>query len=160
MENLNNSENISNTYVVFEINNDFFALSTDYVTEVIEDKNITKVPLTPDHILGVINFRGNILPIISGKIKFNFKDTEDKKENYLILVIEIEIENKKNLLGMVVDNVSDVQKRKITDIIEVPASDNKFNAEYIDGAFKIDEKYIYILNAKKVFSEQEINILN
>jgi chemotaxis signal transduction protein len=73
-------------------------------------------------------------------------------------VLDIEIDKRKIQLGLVVDEVSDVQKINVIDINPVPAGENKFDAEFIEGAFKKDEHYIYILNAYKIFAIKEIQL--
>jgi purine-binding chemotaxis protein CheW len=153
------NENSNKTYVIFGIQSELFALSTEMVSEVIEINNITPVPNTPPHILGVTNFRGNILPVISSKIKFGFTDVESENIAFVVLVLELEIEKRKAKIGLVVDDVSDVFKISTSEINNVPASDSKFNPEYLEGAFKRKDKYVYILNAQKVFAVRDLQLM-
>lgn len=153
------NENSHKTYVIFSIQKELFALSTEMVSEVIEINNITPVPNTPQHILGVTNFRGNILPVISSKIKFGFSEQEEQSNAYVILVLDVEIEKRKSKIGLVVDEVSDVFKINHTEINSVPASDSKFNPEFLEGAFKKKDKYVYILNAQKVFAVKDLQLM-
>ncbi|MCK5535731.1 MAG: purine-binding chemotaxis protein CheW [Bacteroidales bacterium] len=153
------SEIQNNTYVIFRINQELFALSTDMVTEVIEINKITEVPNAPEHILGVTNFRGNILPVLSSKIKFGFGKDDLSGNSFVVLVLDIEIEKRNSQLGLVVDEVSDVLKVSINEIDNVPTGDSKFDPEYLEGAFKRDDKYLYILNAQKVFAIKDLQLM-
>jgi purine-binding chemotaxis protein CheW len=73
------------TYLTFVIGKEFFAVNVQYVLEVLQHQQITPVPKTPDHILGIINFRGDILPVVDTRCKFNIATDGDYQRQITIV---------------------------------------------------------------------------
>lgn len=147
-----------NSYLSFVLGDEIFAISVHKVLEVLEMQKITKIPQTPDYVKGVINFRGEILPVIDTRKKFNMPDGEDMKKN-VIIVLDLQIKDKSVILGSVVDGVRDVLDIREKDIKKVPEMGSKYNSEFIMGMAKYNEGFIMILDIDKVFSAEEIQLM-
>ena len=146
------------TYLSFKINNEMFAIPIIKVLEILQEQKITRVPNTPKDVKGVINFRGDIIPVFETRTKFGLPERKEGKKSIMI-VIEMKTENNKLVVGAIVDTAKDVITIPQKDIKPVPKMSSNFNADFLDGIAKIKEKFIMLLNTDKVFSEDEIATL-
>ncbi len=146
------------TYLSFKINNEMFAIPIIKVLEILQEQKITRVPNAPKDVKGVINFRGDIIPIFETRTKFGLPEREKGKKSIMI-VIEIKTENNKLIVGAIVDSAKDVITIPKENIKQVPTMSKNFNTDFLDGIAKIKEKFIMLLNTDKVFSEDEIATL-
>jgi len=148
-----------NTFLSFRIGKETFAVSVQKVLEVLEKQYITEVPNVPEYVEGVINFRGKIIPVIDTRIKFNLpRRNEDEK--YVVIVFDIHLEEKKMLIGAMADSVHDVLSLDENNILEVPEMGYNYNAEFLLGMLKNEESFTMILDIDKVFSKEDVNLLN
>jgi len=139
------------SYLTFTLENELFASPVNRVINILEMCQITPVPLAPDYMVGVINLRGSVLPLIDTRIKFEMSKTEFTP-NTCILVLDIEYENEKVFVGALVDSVQEVIEIKEDDILPAPSIGTKFKSENIKGVAHIDDKFIMILDMDRVFS--------
>ncbi|MBE9468754.1 MAG: chemotaxis protein CheW [Bacteroidetes bacterium] len=144
-----------NSYLVFQIGNEFFSTNVGKILGIQEMVKITKVPKTPNYIIGVINLRGNVLPVIDTRIKFGLKETEFTV-NTCIVVMEANIDNNTVQIGALVDSVNSVIEIEKGDILPPPNIGGKFQNEFINGMIKDDDKFIILLNIDKIFSSTEL----
>lgn len=93
---------IDNKYLVFEVD-EAYALALHHVVEIIEYRDVTKVPETPDYIAGIINLRGHVVPVIDVRRRFRKAYREGVRPRCIVI---IRLDN--NLLGLSVDNVVDL----------------------------------------------------
>jgi purine-binding chemotaxis protein CheW len=147
-----------NTYLSFIICSELFAVNVSKVLEVLQKENITKVPNAPDYIKGIINFRGEVVPVFESRARFNLTERKDD-ETYVIIVLDLSSENETFRIGAIVDKVQDVINISEDEIKPVPAMSKDFNTEFLQGIFKLNEKFIMLLDVEKVFKAGEINNL-
>lgn len=113
-------------------------------------QQITKVPHAAEFVEGIINLRGKVIPVLDLRKRFELSSIEDSK-SMRIIVVEID----GNVLGIMVDGVSEVL-RISSDIVEPPPpAIANVNAEYLEGVAKLDEKLIILLNIDKVLTLKE-----
>ncbi len=143
------------TYLTFQIGKEHFAVCVNFALEVLEQQYITPVPKSPKYILGIINFRGQILPVMDMHQKFDIGKAEDNK--YYIIIFEIPFKEKTMTIAGTADAVRDVIELSDEDIQNVPEMGINYDAKFIEGAVKINDKYVMILNSEKIFSMEEIN---
>jgi len=147
-----------NTFLSFQIGKEIFAISVKKVLEVLEKQHITEIPDVPDYVKGVINFRGDILPVIDTRIKFKIPIIDN--QSFVVIVMEIS-ENEKNMrVCAIVDNVQDVIAVDDTEVKPVPELGLKYKSDFLTGMIKTETSFIMILDINKVFSFNEIEILN
>jgi purine-binding chemotaxis protein CheW len=148
-----------NTFLSFRIGKETFAVSVQKALEVLEKQYITRVPNVPAYIEGVINFRGKIIPVLDARLKFNLPKRE-KDEKYVVIVFDLLVEDKKMVIGAMADSVHDVIAFDEANILEVPELGFNYNAEFILGMLKNEDSFTMILDIDKVFSSDEVTIIN
>ena len=148
-----------NTFLSFSIHKETFAVSVKKVPEVLQKQYITKIPNTPEFIKGVINFRGNIIPAVEMRSKFGMPE-RPTDQKYVIIVFDLEIDTKKIMVGAIADRVNDVIAFDETEVKAVPDLGLEYNVEFIKGMVKSGDKFIMILDIDKIFSKEEVNIIN
>lgn len=150
------------TYLTFELTQEYFAVPVTNVLEVMQKQHITHIPKAPEHVLGIINFRGNILPVIDTYQKFNLPKTGDS-DKHVVIVFEITENDKKTEIAALADSVKDVIEINPSEIQPLPELGLSYNVAYISGAIRYKDNFILLLNIEKVFSglefENKINIL-
>ncbi len=119
---------------------------------------ITPVPKTPDHVKGVINLRGRVIPVVDLRLRFSMEESE-YTERTCIIVVEITGQAGTVQFGIVVDSVSEVLNIKGEDIEDTPSFGEKVDTEYIFGMAKMEGGVKILLDIDKVLSAEEIAVL-
>ncbi len=140
--------------VSFKIGEEEFGITILAVQEIIKLIDITTVPNASEHIAGVINLRGRIIPVVHLRKRFGLPTVEATK-NTRIIVVEI---NDKTI-GFIVDEVNEVL-RISTDITEKPPElVASVNSEYITDVAKLDDRLLILLDLEKALSNDELEEL-
>ena len=142
-------------YLTFKLDDEIFALDVGKVREVLEYTSITKVPRTPDFMLGVINLRGSVVPVVDMRLKFDMEKTE-KTVNTCIIITEVEMDDDITVLGALADSVQEVVDLEPEQIEPAPRIGTSINTDFIKGMGKSDEHFTMILDIDKVFSSEEL----
>ncbi|MBN2754171.1 MAG: chemotaxis protein CheW [Candidatus Goldbacteria bacterium] len=137
--------------VGFRLKGEEFAFNIMKVVEIIRLKQITPVPTAPSFIEGVINLRGKIIPIID--LRKRFKLHEDARgKNVRIIIIEM---HGSQLVGVIVDEVTQVITVPEEQILPAPPSIVSVGGRYIEAVVQLEDKIIVFLDIEKIFSDQE-----
>lgn len=142
-------------YLTFKLDDEVFALDISQVREVLDFTAITKVPRTPDFMRGVINLRGSVVPVVDMRLKFDMSKTE-QTVNTCIIIVEINIENERIVLGALADSVQEVIELGPGQIEPAPRIGTRLHTEFIKGMGKRDESFIIILDIDRIFSIDEL----
>ena len=137
--------------VVFALEDSSYGLDIQFVREINRMVEITPIPNAPEFVEGIINLRGVIVPVVDLSKRFQLTGHENSKETRIVV-----IESKEHMLGLVVDEVSEVL-RLSSDQID-PANNMKTSGialEFIEGIGKVNDKLILILSPDKLFSSKE-----
>jgi purine-binding chemotaxis protein CheW len=145
-------------YLTFTLAEEEYGIGILKVKEIIGMITITSVPQTPEHVKGVINLRGKVIPVIDLRLKFSLP-AMDYTERTCIIVIEITRENGHILLGILVDSVSEVLNIKGGDIEETPNFGTRLNTDYILGMAKAGGKIKILLDIDKVMNADDMAAL-
>jgi purine-binding chemotaxis protein CheW len=145
-------------YLTFTLDDELFSVDVAKVREVLDYTNITKIPRTPEYMRGVFNLRGSVVPVIDLRLKFGMSKTENQR-NTCIIVLEICLEDDTIILGALADSVQEVFEIEPDQIEPSPRFGTKFKAEFLKGMGKRDEKFIMILDIDKVFSSDELALV-
>ncbi|MGD0821035.1 MAG: chemotaxis protein CheW [Desulfomonilia bacterium] len=146
-------------YLSFKLDEEEFALDISKVREVLDFTKITKVPQTPAFMRGVINLRGAVVPVVDLNKKFGIKDTE-KTVNTRIIIGEVDIEGENIVLGVLADSVHEVMELEPDHIEPAPKIGTRLNTDFLKGMGKRDEEFVMILDIDKVFSADDLAIVN
>lgn len=150
-------ENITETaqYLTFRLEEEVFALDISQVREVLDFTAITKVPRTPEFMRGVINLRGSVVPVVDMRLKFGMSRTEQTLST-CIIIVEINIEGERLILGALADSVQEVIELGPGQIEPAPRIGTRLDTEFIKGMGKRDEQFIIILDIDRIFSMDEL----
>lgn len=139
------------TYLTFIIGEDYFAVNVIKVLEVLEKQKVTQVPKAPEHIMGIINFRGQILPVIDTRKKFRIT-TENISNKNSVIVYEIKGETDVTTIAATADGVKDVIEIDDNEIKPIPEIGISYDSRYIKGAVNLNDKFVLILDIEKLLS--------
>ena len=145
-------------YLTFKLGDEVFGVDVAQIREILDYIKITKVPQTPDFMCGVINLRGNVVPVIDMRLKFGLERTNTTVDT-CIVVVEVELEGEKTILGALVDSVQEVFELDPEDIEPAPRIGIKLNIDFIKGMGKRDDNFIILLNIDKIFTSEEISVI-
>jgi purine-binding chemotaxis protein CheW len=145
------------SYLTFNLGEELYASNVKNVINIVELSKITKVPRAPEYMLGIINLRGMVLPVIDTRKKFGLQEKEFSV-NTCILVLEVVVNNANILVGALVDGVKEVIEIEDEEIKDPPTIGFSVNNYFITGVFKKkdEDSFIMILNMDSVFSTDEI----
>ncbi len=134
-----------NQYVVFKLNNESYGLLIEYVETIEKLTEITRVPGTADYISGVINLRGDVVPVVDLRKRFHLENNRDFEDNRIIVLAFDEMK-----VGILVDSCSEVVNLDNNQIDEVYDLINSFEEGYIQGIGKFNERMIIIVDIPKL----------
>ncbi len=137
-------ENTQERYVIFKLKNEFYGINIKYVQTIEKMIEITRVPKANSYVKGVINLRGEIVPVIDLRKRFNIESSNYDKDSRII-VNKIE----DVLVGFIVDSATEVKEIYKEDI-DYSIVDEGFNDGFIKGIGKIEEKIIILIDINKV----------
>jgi len=142
-------------YLTFMLEEEVFALDIATVREVLDFTGVTKVPQTPDFMRGVINLRGNVVPVVDLRLKFGMPMTE-KTVNTCVIIAEVALDGETVQLGAMADSVQEVLDLEPEQIEPPPRLGTKLNTEFIRGMGKHNDQFIIILDIDRVFSSWDL----
>ncbi len=145
-------------YVTFKLGDEMFAIDVFKAREVLDVTHVTRVPTSPNYMRGVVNVRGNSIPVIDLRSKFGLPPKEDTK-NTRIIVLELEIEEQTVVIGGLADSVHEVIELEPEEINESPSLGMKWRTDLILGMGKRDENFIIILDIERILNEDESQTL-
>jgi len=143
------------TFLSFKLSEEVFAINVSQVLNILEMSTITRIPKSPDYLKGVINLRGTVLPVVDLRIKFGLPEKKATVDTSII-VLSVDLEGEAVLVGILVDAVREVLELNNQDIAPTPSIGTKYNSGFIKGMWRMDDKFIMILDIDKVFSTEEI----
>ncbi|TCL66566.1 purine-binding chemotaxis protein CheW [Hydrogenispora ethanolica] len=142
--------------VVFKLGDEEFGVDILQVREIEKlDQPITRVPRAPEFVEGVINLRGEVIPIVDLRKRFGLVVRDISNQSRVIIV---ELNN--NQVGMVVDAVVEVLRVNLSDIDPAPAITKGVDAYFLNGVAKQNDRLIVLLNLEKALSAEETKELS
>jgi len=145
-------------YLTFLVGQESFAISILDVKEIIEISSVTRVPMTPGYIHGVINLRGNVVPVIDLSARLAHGRTEINKRSCIVLV-EIEVTDSAQLIGMLVDEVKEILEIPAENIQPAPDFGTDIRTEFIQAMGRVGDDFIILLAINRVLSIEELSQL-
>ncbi len=150
--------NAAGQYLTFTLAQELFAVDIHAVREIIEYGRLTSVPMMPPSILGVINLRGAVVPVIDLGLRFGGSATAIGPRT-CIVILEIASTEGLRVIGMVVDAVNEVLELGSGQIEPAPSFGNHIRADFIRGMGKLDDRLVVLLDVGRVLSDDEIALL-
>jgi purine-binding chemotaxis protein CheW len=142
-------------FLSFTVDSENYCIDILKVKELMGMTTITPLPRTPQFIRGVINLRGQIIPIIDLRLKFGLTFQEYTKRT-CIIVVEVSYDGENILMGLVVDAIQEVVSIPEDKMSKIPYINAKIRSEYIKGIADTPEGMKIILDVLKVLSDEEL----
>ena len=137
-------------YIVTQLGEEQYGIDIKLISNIVRMQNITRVPKVSPYIRGVINLRGEVIPVISLRLKMGLSDDEiTKKTRIIILTLE-----QHESIGVLVDEVKEVVTLD-EEHVEKVSYDKDDKAKFLSGVGKYDEKLISLLEINAVLAESE-----
>jgi purine-binding chemotaxis protein CheW len=141
-------------YLTFSLAGEEYGIGILKMKEIIGLMTITPVPQTPGYVKGVINLWGKVIPVIDLRLKLGMESIA-YTERTCIIVVEISSRDRKILMGIVVDSVSEVRNIKSGEIEDTPTFGVKMETDYILGMAKMEGGVKILLDIDRVLSERD-----
>lgn len=145
-------------YLTFYLGGEECAIGILRVKEIIEYDTLTKVPLMPAFIRGVINLRGSVVPVVDLAMKFGLPESPVSKRT-CIVIAEVDLEGEKTMMGVVADAVSQVIRFSPQEIEAPPVFGSRVRIDYLKGMGKVGKKFILILDVDRILSAGELQAM-
>ncbi len=145
-------------YLTFSVADERLAMSINAVKEIIETPQVTRVPMTPEYIRGVINLRGNVVPVIDLGARLGRGPLTLTKRSCVVLV-EVQVGEDGHILGMLVDEVKNILDIPREDVKPPPEFGSEIRTDFIEAMGRVDDVFVIILSVDHVLSVQELAAL-
>ncbi len=143
-------------YLTFSLGKDLFGIQVSEVREVIEYKQVFKIPRVPEYLKGVINLRGEVVPIIDLHSRF-YSKLSDVTGTTSIVVVEIDDDNHKIPIGVMIDSVKAVTELYQNNIESVPEIGSRIRSDFIEGIGKLDDQFVILLKMQNILNIEELS---
>jgi purine-binding chemotaxis protein CheW len=138
-------------YLTFALAHEEYGLEILKVREIIGYIEVTAIPQTPRDVKGVINLRGQVIPVVDLRAKFGM-ETSDVTDETCIIVVEITQSGRKANTGIIVDRVQEVLDIPGKDIEDAPQFGSSVNTDFILGMAKVEESVKILLDIDRVLA--------
>ena len=138
-------DEVSKQYLTFILGGSEYGVDILKVQEIRGWEVATPIPNTPAYVLGVLNLRGVVVPIVDLRVRFTLEFSDFNAET-VVVIVKVSHDDKERTVGLVVDAISDVYGLTESDIKEAPDMVGALATEYISGLTTVDEKMIILLN--------------
>ncbi len=152
-------DNTSYQLVTFQLGDELYGVDIMDVKEIVKVQSVRPIPNAPYYVEGIINLRGEIIPIINLHKRFHLQKlvVDNSDENYDedeggFIILDIE----GNKIGIIIDRINRVVSVEKGEIKPPPQMLSGIGTEYIDGVIRQDSSYLIILNTRKMFSANEL----
>lgn len=139
----------------FAVARETFALPIDLIKEIIEFGSVTRVPMTPPHVRGVLNLRGSVVPVIDLAARLGKANIQPDKRT-CIIVMALPGDDAPVDIGVVVDAVNEVLDIPEEEIEPAPGFGASVRADFIDGMAKVRGRFVVVLEPATTFGLEEL----
>jgi len=141
-------------FLSFRLGGENYCIDILKVQEIRGYESVTAIANTPAFIKGVINLRGNIVPIVDLRIKFRLANV-----SYDATTIVIILNLNKKMIGVVVDSVSDVIAVPLEEIREAPRFGSTINTEFISGMATVEGRMLIVVDIERLMSSEDLQLI-
>ncbi len=138
-------------YLTFVLAGEEYAIDILKVQEIRGFESTTRIPNTPEYLLGVINLRGSVVPIVDLRIRFNLEEASTG-ENAVIVLVKIVSQGGERVIGVVVDAVSDVYAINPEDVSDTPDLASNIVKQFVTGLATVEDKMIIMIDIDSLIS--------
>ena len=145
-------------YLTFKLGDELFAINVFKAREVLDLSHITRVPTAPGYLRGVVNVRGNAIPVVDLRATFGLPQTADTLQTRII-VMDLQMDGQSVVVGGLADAVHEVLELEPQDINDPPSLGMRWRTDLILGMGRRNDRFTIILDIERVFSSEEIGVL-
>lgn len=145
------------SYLTFLMGGEQYAISVARVTELLEMVPVTKVPRIPEFMRGVINLRGEVVPVVDGRLKFGLQGAADTIDT-CIVVMQIDKDGREMKIGVVVDHVTEVVEITTSEILPLPTVGGRERSASITGVIKLGDQITMVIDVTKEFESDLMDL--
>ncbi len=149
------SESVEKQYIMFTVGDQQFGVEIMQTREIINMTELTDMPSSPDFVKGVVNLRGEIVPIVDLEKKLMIDKGGQTEKEGRIIVVSIN----DNLVGMQVNQVEGIIRLNNEDIGKAPELSKGIKRNYIKGVGKLEDNLLIILDLASVLTPEEVEKL-
>jgi len=142
-------------FLTFSLGNESYGIEIKYVTEIVGIQDITEIPELPRYVKGIINLRGQIIPVMDVRLRFK-KEPKEYTDRTCVIVINV----KDVSIGLIVDSVAEVLTISDENIVEPPKMNKGFYNRYIKNIGKVENDVKLLLDCEKLLTDDELENLN
>lgn len=135
-------------FIKINIGDEFFGIDIKYVDNIVRMQHITRVPQSAPYIKGVINLRGEVIPVFSLRIKMGLEEIEEDK-NFRIIIVKME----GNSVGIIVDEVKEVVNLSVEEIVKPYHDASEVAQNFLYGVGKDGDSLISLLDINEVIGD-------
>jgi purine-binding chemotaxis protein CheW len=143
----------TNQYLSFTMRDENFAIEISKVREVLDVSTLTRIPRMPDYLSGVINLRGNVVPVMDLGLKLGMEVIERSK-NTCIMIVEVRVEGVEVEMGVLTDSVQMVLDLPPEQVEAVPKMGTDLNTDFIKGMGRQEERFLIILDIDTILAQE------
>ena len=140
-------------YLTFLLGDELLAIDVSKVREVLDLCHITRVPKAPDYMRGIINVRGNVLPVIDLRCRFDMEAVESTVDTRIV-VLEVNIDGNEVIIGALADSVHEVVDIESDHIGPPPRSGMAWCIDFIKGIGRQDDRFLLLMDIDRIFSSE------
>ena len=145
-------------YLTFKLGEELFAINVFKAREVLDLSHISRVPTAPGYLRGVVNVRGNAIPVVDLRSKFGLPQTTDTLTTRII-VMDLQMDGQNVVVGGLADAVHEVLELEPHEINEPPSLGLRWRTDLILGMGRRNDRFTIILDIERVFSNEEVAAL-
>lgn len=149
----------SERYLAFMLGGETYALPILDVTEIIEFRTLTTIPMMPEYIRGVINLRGRVVPVVDMSVRFGRGRTEVDRRSAIVIVdtdARTQAASGQRAIGVLVDAVTQVMHLGADDIEPPPDLGSGLGATFVQGMAKDEDGFTVVLDLSRLLTDQEL----
>jgi purine-binding chemotaxis protein CheW len=116
-------------------------------------EHTTAIPNSPDYVMGVINLRGSVVPIVDLRVRFSLEDVSYNESTVVIILRAQDEDGSQKIIGLVVDGVSDVYSINNSDLQPAPSMAGTINTDYVTGLATVADKMVIVLHVDQLIND-------
>lgn len=139
--------------IAFRLNEELVGVPIEQIIEITNNRDLTPVPKAPSFVIGVMNLRGKIVPVINLKehLKIPYEIPEDIYQKNKIVILE----TPKGEVGVIVDEIVGSVKFPESDVLPEPIGTVGIDVKFISGVVQLDRELLILLNVESIFNQEE-----
>lgn len=145
----------TNQFLSFRLGKETYALDVGNAREIVECSAVTQIPKTPPWIRGVINLRGQVVPVVDLKLRFEMGRTEETVHT-CIIIVETNVDGEVFVVGILADAAKEVFELDTRSIEPPPRFGARLATHYIRGMARREDELLVLLDAERVFSLDDL----